>query len=263
MSPQFPALAATLLVLVAAGLAAPSRRVRRPALPTPTPTTTPGAPARRAGPVTGLGRAVRQRVGGHPDPRLDRRMGWLILLCLLAAAVSPALSAAVAGGARISWMARRRRRRRSRDRGVVDELPEVVDLLLLAVSAGYTVPLAVSVVADHGKGQLASELHRARQATAVGASLADELDLIPGRLGERVRPVVRALSSALRDGAPLGPALERVAADVRTLRRRAAEERARRASVRLLFPLVCCTLPAFALLTVIPLLISTLRNISL
>ena len=38
---------------------------------------------------------------------------------------------------------------------------------------------------------------------------------------------------------------------------------ARRVPVQLLFPLVACVLPAFALLTVVPLLAGTLRTLSL
>ena len=45
----------------------------------------------------------------------------------------------------------------------------------------------------------------------------------------------------------------RLAAEARLERRRAAEATARRVPVKLLFPLVLCTLPAFALLTVVPL----------
>ena len=42
-----------------------------------------------------------------------------------------------------------------------------------------------------------------------------------------------------------------------------AEEAARRVPVRLLFPLVLCVLPAFALLTVAPLLAGALRSLRL
>ena len=66
-----------------------------------------------------------------------------------------------------------------------------------------------------------------------------------------------------RYGAPLGPALERIAADVRRRRQRRAEEAARKVPVALLFPLVLCILPAFALLTVAPLIAGALRELRL
>jgi tight adherence protein C len=66
-----------------------------------------------------------------------------------------------------------------------------------------------------------------------------------------------------RYGAPLGPGLERLAYEVRADRRRRAEEAARKIPVKLLFPLVSCTLPAFGLLTVAPLIASAVRSLRL
>jgi tight adherence protein C len=54
-----------------------------------------------------------------------------------------------------------------------------------------------------------------------------------------------------------------LATDVRADRRRRAEEAARRVPVKLLFPLVLCVLPAFALLTVAPLLAGALGSLRL
>lgn len=82
------------------------------------------------------------------------------------------------------------------------------------------------------------------------------------QLGEPVLPLVDALVATERDGAPLLAALERVGADARLERRRRAEESARSVPVRLLFPLVLCTLPAFGLLTVVPLLARSLSGLA-
>ena len=76
-------------------------------------------------------------------------------------------------------------------------------------------------------------------------------------------PLASALRGAARYGAPLGASLERVAVDARILRRRRAEEDARRLPVQLLFPLVLCVLPAFGLLAVVPLLLASLRSLQL
>jgi pilus assembly protein TadC len=59
----------------------------------------------------------------------------------------------------------------------------------------------------------------------------------------------------------LAPLLERLAADARQMRRRRFDERARRLPVRLAVPLVLCTLPSFALLTVVPLLLAALTSL--
>ena len=52
-----------------------------------------------------------------------------------------------------------------------------------------------------------------------------------------------------------------LATRVREARRAATTERARKAPVKMLFPLVFLVLPAFLLLTVAPVLFTTLRSI--
>ena len=62
-------------------------------------------------------------------------------------------------------------------------------------------------------------------------------------------------------GVPLRDATRDLAATVRDARRAATLERARTAPVKMLFPLVFLILPAFLLLTVVPVLITTVRSI--
>lgn len=144
---------------------------------------------------------------------------------------------------------------------VLQELPEVIDLLTVAVAGGLTVPLAVSAVARRVPGEVAGAFGKCRERTALGRRLADELDLIPDQLGDATRPLIRALVSAERYGTPIVDALGRVSADVRIERRRSAEITARRLPIKLLFPLVACVLPAFVLLTVVPVLAGSLESI--
>jgi tight adherence protein C len=146
---------------------------------------------------------------------------------------------------------------------VLDELPDVIDLLLLAVGSGRNVHLAVRAVASRAPPVLGAALGAADRRAAHGVALADALEDIVVELGEVARPLVVALTSSLRYGTALLPSLERVAAEARADRRRRAEEAARRVPVKLLFPLVACILPAFAALTVLPLLAGTLESLRL
>jgi tight adherence protein C len=156
----------------------------------------------------------------------------------------------------------RARRRRARAQNESRRaLPEVVDLLGLAIGAGMTVPEAIFAVARRHDGSLAGELRRVIDEMQRGRRCADALDDAGQRLGPEVQPLLAALASSERYGAPLGDTLSRIAADVRADRRRRTEEAARRVPVRLLFPLVLCVLPAFALLTVAPLLASAFASL--
>lgn len=167
-----------------------------------------------------------------------------------------AVAGAVAAG---TWWRRRRRTARGSEL-VADELPDVVDLLRLAVASGCTVHLAVRAVADHGLGVVADRFRDAVARTARGARLAEALQPL-GADEPLLAPVVEALVAADRYGTPLEPVLVRLGDDARASRRRRAEAAARRVPVRLLFPLVACILPAVGLLTVVPVAVSAMRGL--
>lgn len=257
MRPTVPALLAAASVLSLAAVARPraSQRVRS-LVSGPDP-----KPRAVRSPLGALGGMVRRLAGRAPDRAADTRLGRIIAVGVALALLAPPLGGVWAAGAMVHGVLGRRRARARAERELLDELPEVVDLLRLAVNSGYTVPLAVGVVAERGSGRVAAELARSRRRADLGIPLADALDEVPARLGEPVRPVVRVLVGGIRDGTSVAAALDRVADEVRADRRRRAEERARKVSIRLLFPLVCCVLPAFALLTVVPLLVSGLQGI--
>jgi tight adherence protein C len=142
------------------------------------------------------------------------------------------------------------------------DLPEVVDLLALALSAGLNVSLAVAGVGSRASGELADELAQVAAETARGRRLADALDDLPGRCGEAVRPLCTLMAAGERYGVPLIESLERLAVDVRASERRRAEEAARRLPVKMLFPLVVCILPAFGLLTLGPMLVTSFPSLT-
>lgn len=226
----------------------------------------PSAPrgTERRSPLEALGasllRVARRPVVTGPPAR---RAGAAAVLTAVTLAVNPAL-APVPGVVAWAWprLAARREERRRLGRFEA-ALPETVDLLTLAVGAGCNVALAVAAAGRRGKGPLAAELRRVTAEAAGGRRLADALDDLPARAGASVRPLAAALAGCERYGAPLAPTLERMAGEVRRQRRRAAEEAARKVPVALLFPLVTCILPAFALLTVAPLAAGALRQLRL
>lgn len=210
-----------------------------------------------------VGRPVL-RLCRRPDtPEAAARVGRS-LLGALATALVLAPAAPVVGTLVWVWPAVSERRRKRRQRGeLLRHLPEVADLLVLAVGAGLTVPLAVAAVARRAPGPLAPALRQVTSEVAMGRRLADALDDVPNRLGDDVRPLIAALVASDRYGASLLDTLVRLSGELRADRRRRAEEAARRVPVKLLFPLVFCTLPAFALLTVAPLIAGALRSLRL
>lgn len=160
-----------------------------------------------------------------------------------------------------AWLALARRRRRV---AFVDPfaIADIVDLFALACGAGLTVASALRLVAQHATGPLGDGLSDAVRDIDDGAPLSDVLAALPQRVGEAVRPLSSALAMTARYGTPVVPALERAAIEIRLAQRRTLEERARRLPVQLLFPLVFCCLPAFALLSVAPFVLTVVGGLT-
>jgi tight adherence protein B len=142
----------------------------------------------------------------------------------------------------------------------LDELPEAVELLGLAMAAGHGVPAAISAAARVADGVCGRVLRTSAARLAAGEGLAAVLARWPLALGDDARPLVVALTVAHEDGVRAADSLDRVAADLRHARRQRAAERVQRLPVAMLFPLVCCVLPAFLLLSVVPIAIGSIRT---
>jgi type II secretory pathway component PulF len=149
---------------------------------------------------------------------------------------------------------------RHRDRRVAAEIPAAIDLLHIAVSAGHSLHTAVAAVAGSGTGVVIDGLAEVQRCFERGGRLTDELAKLPDRLGPEVQPLSTTLIVAASSGAPLGPTLQRLADAQRRRVRRHTEERVRKLPVLLLAPLITLVLPAFVLLTVVPVAITTART---
>jgi tight adherence protein C len=156
-----------------------------------------------------------------------------------------------------------RRHRRERDDAIAGSLPELIDLLSLGVAAGLTLRHSAEAVVGWLPPPYDQAIDRAMERSQRGEPWADALAGAARELGPSTQYVFSMLIAAERDGAPVAPALRRASDEARRRRRTRAEERVRRIPVLMLFPLVFCILPAFALLTVVPLLVGTLRDLQL
>jgi Flp pilus assembly protein TadB len=182
------------------------------------------------------------------------------LTCLLTpiAVAAPALAAAAFAVPDVV-LARRVVRRTAR---MDDELPQLLDLLAAASHAGLGGPLALRRAVDGIRGPLADELGLVLTAVDLGGRWREELRSAADRLElPDLQRAVTALSRTETLGSSLSDAITELASRVRDARRAAMTERARKAPVKMLFPLVFLVLPAFLLLTVVPVLLSTLRSI--
>ena len=144
-------------------------------------------------------------------------------------------------------------RARRRKESVRAALPDALDLLAVSVEAGLGFDGAVAKLTDHLEGPLADEFHFTLNEMRIGTSRQDALK----RMAERVPApelvsFVRALVQADQLGISLGRILRVQAADTRNRRQAAAEEKAMKAPIKMLFPTVLFIFPAMFLVILGP-----------
>ncbi len=142
------------------------------------------------------------------------------------------------------------RRRRERLRAA---LPDALDLLAVSVEAGLGLDGAVAKLTEHMEGPLADEFGLTLSEMRIGETRSEALR----RLGERadtpeVSSFTRAIIQADQLGTSLGRILRVQAADTRLRRQAAAEERAMKAPIKMLFPTVLFIFPAMFLVILGP-----------
>jgi tight adherence protein C len=151
---------------------------------------------------------------------------------------------------------------RRRQEEVAVHVADLVEVLVATTEAGLSPGLALHRSVEVMRGPLGDELALAVREIDLGMPWREALERLLDRTdAPPLRRLVRALTRSQRLGSSVGSTLRALAEDVRGERRARAEEAARRAPVKMLFPLVFLILPAFLLLTVGPAVLATLRSL--
>jgi tight adherence protein C len=124
-------------------------------------------------------------------------------------------------------------------------LPEALDLMAISVQAGVGLEQAVAVVTERLQGALGEELKRFLNEVQLGFSRREALQNLRSRNNcAELSTFILSLLQADALGIAIGDVLKTQAVEIRAKRRQRARERAAKAPVRLLFPLVFGILPA-------------------
>lgn len=159
-------------------------------------------------------------------------------------------------GSALLWPRWRLRRAEQRHRQAIDDsLADVADLLIVLLGAGSSLAESIRWLAERGPEATRSAFVSAIERTHAGRPLAAAVAGVADDLGTHYRPIVAALIATIRDGAPVSSLLLRLGDEARAVRHRQNERRARSLPVQMLFPLVCCSLPAVIVGAVVPLLL--------
>ena len=146
---------------------------------------------------------------------------------------------------------------RARRETVRAELPDALDLLAVSVEAGLGFDGAISKLVEHMDGPLTEEFNLALGEMRIGEGRQEALKKMAERVDTpEISSFTRAIIQADQLGISLGKILRVQAADTRLKRQAAAEEKAMKAPIKMLFPLVLFIFPAMFIVILGPALLN-------
>jgi len=127
---------------------------------------------------------------------------------------------------------------------ITETLPDVLDLLTISVEAGLGFDAALIKVVEKGKGILAVEFLRVLQEIKMGKPRRDSLrDLAKRNPTDDLKTWVAALVQADQLGISMGGVMRNQSKEIRMKRRQRIEEKAQKAPVKMMLPLVLFIFP--------------------
>jgi tight adherence protein C len=146
-----------------------------------------------------------------------------------------------------------RRRGRLRLQELDDQLPDLIDLLVVTVEAGLSFAASLRLAAERVHGPLGEELRLTLQEQNLGLATNEALENLVARVDTpSLRSFVRSVLQGETLGVSIGQILRNIANDMRKRRRANAEERAHKAPVKMLFPLILFIFPAMFVVILVP-----------
>jgi tight adherence protein C len=143
------------------------------------------------------------------------------------------------------------------------QLPELIDLLVVTVEAGLGFVGSMQMAAGRISGALGEELQLTLQEQRMGLSIQEALMNMLARVDTAsMRSFVRSVVQGETLGVSIGQIMRDLALEMRRRRRQSAQERAQKAPIKILFPLVLLIFPAMFVILLGPALFIFFRAFS-
>jgi tight adherence protein C len=172
--------------------------------------------------------------------------GWLVFLGTIAVVVL---------GWKLPTMIVDSRGRKRRDL-VERTLPDLIDLLVVTLEAGLSFPQSLRLAAQKIKEPLSSEVRLTLQEQNMGLTLVEALENFLGRVNTPgVRMFARSIAQGETMGVSTGHIMRNLALEMRKRQRAYAEERAQKAPIKILFPILFLIMPSLFIVILLPVFI--------
>lgn len=146
-----------------------------------------------------------------------------------------------------------RQRTFRRQNGILEQLPELLDLLSISVEAGLSFNQAFQYIAEQCEGPLVEEFVFAGRAMALGRSRRAALEDMSYRCGlDEVQTFASAVIQADEMGISLRNILVTQAAEARNAKRMRTEERAQKVPIKMLLPMALLIFPVLLIILMAP-----------
>ena len=189
---------------------------------------------------------------------------FLVVLLLLSAGPVMAIAFGVAGigiGYIVPefWLSRKVK---ARQKLIVLQIPDALDLLTISVRAGLGFDAALAKVVEKLRGPLPDEFRRALAEIRMGKSRREALrDIVARTDVPSLTNFISAILQAEQLGVSISKVLQIQSEQLRIDRRQRAEEMAQKAPIKMLFPLVGCIFPSLFIVILGPALIMIMRGL--
>ncbi len=155
------------------------------------------------------------------------------------------------------------RRVKARQKAIIMQIPDALDLLTISVRAGLGFDAALGKVVEKMVGPLVDEFRRALAEVRVGKARRDALrDIVPRTEVPALTNFIGAIIQAEQLGVSISKVLQVQSEQLRIERRQRAEEMAAKAPIKMLFPLVGCIFPSLFIVILGPAIILIIDNLA-